>query len=65
MVFGHIHHAEIRMIDGVLYCNDGDRVESLTALVEYANGRLQIIDWSSHRASAAVSHHAVLAPAVG
>jgi UDP-2,3-diacylglucosamine pyrophosphatase LpxH len=46
VVCGHIHHAEIREIDGVLYCNDGDWVESLTALVEHHDGRLEII----HRA---------------
>ena len=50
VVCGHIHHAEMRMIDGVLYCNDGDWVESLTALVEHADGRLEIIDWSQHMA---------------
>ena len=44
VVCGHIHHAEMRMIDGILYCNDGDWVESLTALVEHADGRLEIID---------------------
>ncbi|MBL8307579.1 MAG: UDP-2,3-diacylglucosamine diphosphatase [Rubrivivax sp.] len=48
VVCGHIHHAEIRDIDGLLYCNDGDWVESLTALVEHADGRLQILDWSAH-----------------
>ncbi len=46
VVCGHIHHAEIREIDGMLYCNDGDWVESLTALVEHADGRLEIIDWA-------------------
>ncbi len=46
VVCGHIHHAEMRDIDGVLYCNDGDWVESLTALVEHADGRLEIIDRS-------------------
>ena len=44
VVCGHIHHAEMREIDGMLYCNDGDWVESLTALVEHADGRLEIID---------------------
>jgi UDP-2,3-diacylglucosamine pyrophosphatase LpxH len=44
VVCGHIHHAEMRMIDGILYCNDGDWVESLTALVEHHDGRLEIID---------------------
>ncbi|HEY2979144.1 MAG TPA: UDP-2,3-diacylglucosamine diphosphatase, partial [Burkholderiaceae bacterium] len=48
VVCGHIHHAELRLIDGVLYANDGDWVESLTALVEHFDGQLQIIDWSQH-----------------
>jgi len=47
VVCGHIHHAEMREIDGVLYCNDGDWVESLTALVEHADGKLEILDWST------------------
>jgi UDP-2,3-diacylglucosamine pyrophosphatase LpxH len=46
VVCGHIHHAEMRMINGVLYCNDGDWVESLTALVEHHDGQLEIIDWA-------------------
>ncbi len=52
VVCGHIHRAEMREIDGVLYCNDGDWVESLTALVEHVDGRLELIDWSA-RAGAA------------
>ena len=47
VVCGHIHHAEMRDIDGVLYCNAGDWVESLTALVEHPDGRLEILDWST------------------
>jgi UDP-2,3-diacylglucosamine pyrophosphatase LpxH len=47
VVCGHIHKAEIREIDGVLYCNDGDWVESLTALVESPTGHLEIIEWKS------------------
>ena len=46
VVCGHIHHAELREIDGITYANDGDWVESMTALVEHADGRLEIIDWS-------------------
>ena len=45
VVCGHIHHAELREIDGVLYANDGDWVESLTALIEHTDGRLEIFDW--------------------
>ena len=44
VVCGHIHKAEIRVVDGILYCNDGDWVESLTALVEHHDGRLEIVD---------------------
>lgn len=47
VVCGHIHKAEIRDIGGILYCNDGDWVESLTALVELDSGELKIIDWKA------------------
>jgi UDP-2,3-diacylglucosamine pyrophosphatase LpxH len=46
VICGHIHKAEIREIDGLLYCNDGDWVESLTALVESHTGELKIVEWS-------------------
>ena len=45
VICGHIHHAEMREIDGVLYCNDGDWVESCTALAEDDAGTLSIIQW--------------------
>ena len=45
VVCGHIHHAEIRMIGDVLYLNDGDWVESCSALVEDAHGNLEILRW--------------------
>ena len=45
VICGHIHKAEIRDIDGILYCNDGDWVESLTALVEDDAGELHLVDW--------------------
>ncbi len=45
VVCGHIHRAEIREVDGLLYCNDGDWVESLTALVETDEGELRIVEW--------------------
>jgi len=44
---GHIHHAEIRRIGPILYLNDGDWVESCTALVEDARGHLEILRWAS------------------
>jgi UDP-2,3-diacylglucosamine pyrophosphatase LpxH len=48
VVCGHIHHAEIRQMNGVLYCNDGDWVESCTALVEHFDGRLELVHWIEH-----------------
>lgn len=45
VVCGHIHHAEMRMIGETIYCNDGDWVESCTALVEDGEGRLSLINW--------------------
>jgi len=45
-VCGHVHHAEGRTIQGVEYCNDGDWVESCTALVEHHDGRLEILYWT-------------------
>jgi UDP-2,3-diacylglucosamine pyrophosphatase LpxH len=52
VVCGHIHKAEIRTMDGLLYCNDGDWVESLTALVETHEGELRIIIWDRQLAPA-------------
>ena len=63
VVCGHIHRAEMRDIQGTLYCNDGDWVESRSALVEHHDGRLELVYWSD--AEAAVipvpTHQAALA----
>ncbi len=45
VVCGHIHHAEMRQVNGVMYLNDGDWVESCTALVEHHDGTLELVDW--------------------
>jgi 4-hydroxy-3-methylbut-2-enyl diphosphate reductase IspH len=49
VICGHIHHAEIKEINGVVYMNDGDWVESCTALVEHHNGKWEIITWTKER----------------
>jgi len=36
----------MRLVQGVCYMNDGDWVESCTALVEHADGRFELVDWS-------------------
>ena len=48
VVCGHIHCAEIRQFGDVTYYNDGDWVESCTALVEHGDGRIEILDWARH-----------------
>lgn len=50
VVCGHIHQPEIREIDGVTYCNDGDWVESLSALVETMDGELKLVYWHANAA---------------
>lgn len=49
VICGHIHHAEIKDIDGVIYINDGDWVESCTALVEHWDGNFEIVTWTKER----------------
>jgi UDP-2,3-diacylglucosamine pyrophosphatase LpxH len=46
VICGHIHHAEIKEINGVTYMNDGDWVESCTALVEHHSGAWEIVIWT-------------------
>jgi UDP-2,3-diacylglucosamine pyrophosphatase LpxH len=46
VICGHIHHAEIKNIGGVVYMNDGDWVESCTALVEHHSGAWEIVTWT-------------------
>ena len=56
VVCGHIHRPEIRTFateaGEVLYANCGDWVESCTALVEHADGRLEIVRWTGALAPA-------------
>ncbi len=47
VVCGHIHHAEMREVHGVRYMNDGDWVESCTALVEHHDGRFELLEWAA------------------
>jgi UDP-2,3-diacylglucosamine pyrophosphatase LpxH len=46
IIAGHIHHAEIKEIDGIIYMNDGDWVESCSALVETLDGTFEIVHWN-------------------
>jgi len=50
VICGHIHHAEIKDMDGFLYVNTGDFVESCTAIVEHQDGRLELLHWQKRDA---------------
>jgi UDP-2,3-diacylglucosamine pyrophosphatase LpxH len=65
VVCGHIHHAEIRDVGGVLYCNDGDWVESCTALVEHFDGRLAILHWAEQGSVPLLEAPAEFRPSAG
>lgn len=45
IICGHIHTASMRDVDGITYMNDGDWVESCTALVEHHSGKWELIYW--------------------
>jgi len=49
VICGHIHKAEMREIDGITYINDGDWVESCTALAENPDGSLELLEWAKLR----------------
>jgi UDP-2,3-diacylglucosamine pyrophosphatase LpxH len=51
VICGHIHRADVAEREGLLYCNDGDWVESCTALVEDLNGELSLRHWRPSVAS--------------
>jgi UDP-2,3-diacylglucosamine pyrophosphatase LpxH len=49
VICGHIHRAAVSEIDGMLYCNDGDWVDSCTALIETRGGELELWHWDESR----------------
>jgi UDP-2,3-diacylglucosamine pyrophosphatase LpxH len=53
VICGHIHVAEIKNINDIVYMNSGDWVESCTALVETMDGEWKIIKW--HKATESIN----------
>lgn len=45
IVSGHIHRPALTSVDGIVYANDGDWVESMTALSEAQDGTLSLLRW--------------------
>jgi len=47
VICGHIHWASLKEVDGLVYANCGDWVDSCTAIVEHHDGRLELVDWGA------------------
>lgn len=58
VICGHSHKPALRNVDGALYANCGDWVDSLTALTETLDGTLQLVEWSPGEARAGVTQGA-------
>ncbi len=48
IICGHIHQPAIREVDGIMYMNSGDWVETLSALVEDFDGNWNLLYYNSH-----------------
>jgi UDP-2,3-diacylglucosamine pyrophosphatase LpxH len=46
VICGHVHVAALREVDGIAYINCGDWVDSCTAVVEHADGRMELVRWT-------------------
>ena len=46
VICGHIHTPEIKSVNGIVYMNDGDWVESCSALVENYSGGWELVYWT-------------------
>jgi UDP-2,3-diacylglucosamine pyrophosphatase LpxH len=50
VICGHYHRAASRDHAGIAYMNCGDWVDSLTGIVEHADGSFELVKWQSRRA---------------
>ncbi len=53
IICGHIHTPEDKQVGRIRYLNSGDWVESLTAIVEHHDGRMELIEYESFMAARA------------
>ena len=63
VVCGHIHRANLRRIDGTVYANSGDWVESCSALIESEQGELALLRWPHRPGAIPVRSGALVADA--
>lgn len=47
VICGHIHAAALREAQGITYVNCGDWVDSCTAILEHADGQLELVHWGA------------------
>jgi UDP-2,3-diacylglucosamine pyrophosphatase LpxH len=45
VICGHIHAAALKRVDGMVYMNCGDWVDSCTGIVEHLDGRMELVHW--------------------
>lgn len=65
VICGHIHWAAIRDVNGTMYLNCGDWVDSCTGIVEHLDGRMELIIWGqSHNVSKSAETSVEIAPVV-
>ncbi|MBB5350107.1 UDP-2,3-diacylglucosamine pyrophosphatase LpxH/glycosyltransferase involved in cell wall biosynthesis [Haloferula luteola] len=50
IICGHIHTPEDREVGGIRYLNSGDWVESLTAILEHHDGRMELVHYEEFMA---------------
>jgi UDP-2,3-diacylglucosamine pyrophosphatase LpxH/glycosyltransferase involved in cell wall biosynthesis len=51
IICGHIHTPEDRQVGTIHYLNSGDWVESLTAIIEHHDGRMELVQYDTFLAS--------------
>ena len=60
IICGHIHTPEDKQVGEIHYLNSGDWVESMTAIIEHNDGRMELVQYESFIKS--VTEMAVQAP---
>ena len=62
IICGHIHWATIKDHEGLTYINCGDWVDSCTAIVEHADGQLELVAWQTPTSTPPSSKEELCAP---
>ncbi len=63
IICGHIHTPEDKLVGSIHYLNSGDWVESLTAIIEHLDGRMELVRYSEFMKK--LDREEILAPQMG